>query len=51
LAYQHQNKKGKLTPSRNHWLGPEAKKWKDVDSSNHILKLSKTSWMEFDIGF
>ncbi|WP_299876472.1 hypothetical protein [uncultured Cocleimonas sp.] len=51
LAYNHQNKKGKLTPSRNHWLGPEAKKWKDTDSSNHILKLSKTSWMEFDIGF
>ena len=51
LAYENKNKKGKLTPSRNHWLGPEAKNWKDADSTNHILKLSKTSWMEFDIGF
>ena len=51
LAYENQNKKGKLTPSRNHWLGPEAKKWKDADPSSHILKLSRTSWMEFDIGF
>ena len=51
LAYENKNKKGKLTPSRNHWLGPDAKKWKEAGSTNHILKLSKTSWMEFDIGF
>ncbi len=51
LAYENKNKKGKLTPSRNHWLGPEAKKWKESDSTSHILKLSKTSWMEFEIGF
>jgi len=49
LAYT--NKKGKLTPSRNHWLAPDAKKWKDSDPDKHILKLSKTSWMVFDIGF
>jgi len=51
LAYENKNKKGQLTPSRNHWLGPDAKKWKEADSTSHILKLSKTSWMEFEIGF
>ncbi len=51
LAYENNNKKGKLTPSRNHWLGPDAKQWKEADAKNHTLKLSKTSWMEFDIGF
>ena len=51
LAYENKNKKGKLTPSRNHWLGLDAKKWKEVDAEGHILKLSKTSWMEFEIGF
>ena len=51
LAYENENKKGKLTPSRNHWLGPDAKRWKEVDTEGHTLKLSKTSWMEFEIGF
>jgi len=51
LAYLNKNKKDKLTPSRNHWLGPDAKKWKEADSENHTLKLSETSWMEFEIGF
>ncbi len=51
LAYLNQNKKGKLTPSRNHWLGPDAKRWKELNPDKHILQLSKTSWMTFDIGF
>ncbi len=51
LAFINKNKKDKLMPSRIHWLGPEAKKWKEEDPENHILKLSKTSWMVFDIGF
>ena len=51
LAYENKNKKGRLTPSRNHWLGPNAKKWKEADLTGHLLKLSKTSWMEFEIGF
>jgi len=51
LAYLDKNKKDKLTPSRVHWLGPDAKKWKEADPDNHSLKLSRTSWMEFDIGF
>ena len=51
LAFINKAKKDKLMPSRIHWLGPEAKKWKQEDPQNHILKLSKTSWMVFDIGF
>ena len=51
LAYFNQNKKGKLTPSRNHWLGPDAKRWKQENTEKHVLKLSKTSWMEFEIGY
>ena len=51
LAFINKNKKDKLTPSRIHWLGPEAKKWKEEDPKNHLLKLSRTSWMIFDIGF
>ena len=51
LAYLDKNKKNRLTPSRTHWLGADAKKWKESDPDKHILKLSKTSWMVFDIGF
>lgn len=51
LAYIDKNKKDRLTPSRVHWLGAGAKKWKESDPDTHILKLSKTSWMVFDIGF
>jgi len=51
LAYLNKNKKNKLTPTRVHWLGPEAKRWKESDPDKHVLKLSKTSWMQFDIGF
>ena len=51
LAYLDKNKNDKLTPSRVHWLGADAKKWKEADPEKHILKLSKTSWMVFDIGF
>lgn len=51
LAYLNKKKKNKLTPSRNHWLGPDARKWKDADPGKHVLKLSKTSWMVFEIGF
>lgn len=51
LAYHDKNKKDRLTPSRVHWLGEDAKKWKESDAEKHILKLSKTSWMEFVIGF
>jgi len=51
LAFINKNKKDKLMPSRIHWLGPEAKIWKEEDAKNHVLKLSKTSWMVFDIGF
>ncbi len=51
LAFINKNKKDRLMPSRIHWLGPEAKKWKEEDPKNHLLKLSKTSWMVFDIGF
>jgi len=51
LAYLDKNKNDKLTPSRVHWLGVDAKKWKQADPEKHILKLSKTSWMVFDIGF
>jgi len=51
LAFINKNKKDKLMPSRIHWLGPEAKKWKEENPQKRILKLSKTSWMEFDIGF
>jgi hypothetical protein len=50
LAYINKKKKNQLTPSRNHWLGPDAKTWKDADAKNHVLKLSQTSWMEFEIG-
>lgn len=50
LAYINKKKKDQLTPSRNHWLGPDAKTWKDADAKKHILKLSHTSWMEFEIG-
>jgi len=50
LAYLNQNKNNKLTPSRNHWLGPDAKIWKESDKK-HLLKLSKTSWMVFEIGY
>jgi hypothetical protein len=38
-------------PSRIHWLAPEAKKWKEETPEKNTLKLSKTSWMVFDIGF
>jgi len=51
LAYLNKNKKNKLTPSRVHWLGPDAKRWKESDPDKHVLKLSKTSWMQFEIGF
>ncbi len=51
LAYINKAKKDKLMPSRIHWLGPDAKKWKEADSVNHKLQLSKTSWMIFEIGF
>jgi hypothetical protein len=51
LAYINKNKKNKLMPSRIHWLAPEAKKWKESDPQNHVLKLSRTSWMVFEIGF
>ena len=51
LAYINKLKKDKLTPSRIHWLAPDAKKWKEANPEKHILKLSKTSWMVFDIGF
>jgi len=51
LAYINKTKKDKLMPSRIHWLAPDAKKWKESDSKNHLLKLSKTSWMVFEIGF
>ena len=51
LAYLNANKKDKLTPSRNHWLGPDAKLWKEGDENKRILKLSKTSWMVFELGY
>jgi len=51
LAFINKTKNDKLMPSRIHWLAPEAKKWKETDEDNHILKLSKTSWMVFNIGF
>ena len=51
LAFINKNKSNRLMPSRIHWLGPEAKKWKEEDPETHLLKLSKTSWMVFDIGF
>lgn len=50
LAYLNIKKKNKLTPSRAYWLGPDAKRWKEQDPEKHILKLSATSWMVFDIG-
>lgn len=50
LAYLNKHKKNKLTPSRAYWLGPDAKKWKDENPDQHILKLSTTSWMVFEIG-
>jgi len=51
LAYLNQNKKDKLTPSRNHWLGPDAKSWKEGDEKMRLLKLSSTSWMVFELGY
>jgi len=51
LAYINKTKQDKLMPSRIHWLAPDAKKWKEANPENHLLKLSKTSWMVFDIGF
>lgn len=51
LAYLNANKKNKLTPSRNHWLGPDAKSWKEGDEKTRLLKLSKTSWMVFELGY
>lgn len=50
LSYLNKDKKDKLTPSRNHWLAPDAKGWKVGDRENRILKLSSTSWMVFEIG-
>ena len=50
LAFLNKHKKNKLTPSRAYWLGPDAKKWKDANPDQHILKLSATSWMVFEIG-
>ena len=49
LAYY--NKKDKLTPSRNHWLGPKAKQWKEKNTEQHHLRLSPTSWVSFNIGY
>jgi len=51
LAYINKTKKDQLMPTRIHWLAPQAKKWKEADPEKHLLKLSKTSWMVFDIGF
>lgn len=51
LAYLNVDKKNKLTPSRNHWLGPDAKVWKEGDKEMRSLKLSITSWMIFEIGY
>ena len=51
LAYQDKNKNNKLTPSRVHWLGKDARNWKDDKPEAHHLKLSPTSWVEFEIGF
>jgi hypothetical protein len=51
LAYINKTKKDQLMPTRIHWLAPQAKKWKEADPEKHHLKLSKTSWMVFDIGF
>jgi len=51
LAYINKNKKDKLTPSRNHWLGPDAKLWKEGDEANRLLKLSQTSWLVFEFGY
>ncbi|MEE9310416.1 MAG: hypothetical protein V3U64_05295 [Cocleimonas sp.] len=51
LAFINKNKNDRLMPSRIHWLGPDAKKWKEENSEKHVLKLSKTSWMAFEIGF
>jgi hypothetical protein len=51
LAYINKTKKDQLMPTRIHWLAPQAKKWKEADPKKHHLKLSKTSWMVFDIGF
>lgn len=51
LAFINKKKKDQLTPSRIHWLAPDAKKWKEKNAEEHILKLSKTSWMIFEIGF
>ena len=51
LAYNNKNKKDKLTPSRNHWLGPDAKLWNEANPKENLLKLSKTSWMTFNIGY
>ncbi len=50
LAYLNKKKKDKLTPSRVHWLGPDAKKWKQKHPEHNELRLSKTSWMIFEIG-
>jgi len=50
LAYLDKKKKDKLTPSRVHWLGADAKQWKQSEPSKHFLRLSKTSWMIFEIG-
>jgi len=51
LAYVNQNKLAKLTPSRNYWLGPDAKLWKEANQDEHILKLSRSSWMKFELGY
>jgi hypothetical protein len=51
LAYENKNKRNNLTPSRNHWLGADAKLWKERDIANNKLKLSKTSWMVFELGY
>lgn len=45
------NKRSQLTPSRVHWLGPDAKKWKLDKPKEHLLRLSTTSNTVFDIGF
>ncbi len=39
----------KRSMSRSHWLGPDAKRWKEKDASNRLLRLSTTSPATFDV--
>ena len=41
--------KDKQSMSRSHWLGPDARRWKEEDENKHLLRLSQTSSAIFEV--